>query len=687
MIIVTHIPQKVRDIYNLYRVYTELFDDTAPVTQIRKTDTIHTTRTNTQHHANLLIVNNEHKTIYRFEPHGGKPTYYSYFTNFEEIINKLLISSYNYTIPARESEPKEIVGYTIFHPMRTCPVIGQQRRFDLYDGACFFHTLYFECLLIMNPDVLIHKPGDIDFKYIHRYLSDNYITKFTNFYFTLYYLISIIYHPDYYSEKIYEIIPLNKRFIDIHIINSLLDFTRMGYRYFTFYPFHDTLVDNMIELIKSDTINHEHEPIYNFVLFKLVELNRHADKDDLIAFIESIKYPISTFNPFTFLNKSRRIICSDNTYNNIIIPTIVQLHDTSIPKPEKIMCEISNIDPHTIIRLHRDNLLEKFQESYEFSIHNLLGSYNFALLCDYDFFMKYKDYIFYNNSLKNKYYALAIKYNENPTKGKIINLDDCIVQETSEVQTKITEMGFVREKNLDGSVSQHRQSFGDGDEDEDKSIELADVYNSYMNYKESCYSIWNNFTDQHNYHMNAFSLNEIKMFYYNIVPECVVEYVKIVSTGKYTYNDYPLSTDCITQYNNLFIYIATNLVIIDEIVKQLLFNCFDIVCTWYKTNFIYITNLVNAIKQFIESSIVDIVEKKRMSMFLRDFNDNIAIYRSDIDTLLKSDIVMSLLETSVPAVGGHMHAYNKFIKYNTKIKFLEKKIDHAINNIPDHFKR
>ena len=665
----THIPEEVCKLYKLYQIYTKIFDDTVPIEYQRVTDDIRPDfiYEGIQSHAGLIIVNNEHNTIYRFEPHGGIPTYYSFFTNFEQTINRVLTSWY--------------VDYTVLHPMRTCPARGTQRKFDLYDGACFFHTFYFECLLIFNPDALTHEPGRIDFKYIHRYLSDNYTAKFINFYFTLYHLLSLD-SNQYYSDQIYETVPLQKRLIEIRIVNSIL--ANGTFKTFRFYPFYDTLVNLMIELIKSDTSYHEHSDLYEFTVFKLAELNRHDEKNELTSFIASIGYAkIIDFDPFKFLHMNS-IICSNNTYVNIIVPTIIRSRDALTKKQF-----YRSIDPHTIIKLHRDNLLREFEKNNIPWMDDILSSYHFALLCDYDFYEKYENYVFYDKREKNEYIVLAIKYNsERGTDDyEIINMDECIVQTELGDQKKITELGLLRKK------PSRRYPSVSGD-DEILQTTLEDVYNQFMDYKDSAHNLWNTLKTGKPVEIKPFNLYDIKMFYHDIIPECIVKYTNRVGTDYFR----TLHDSCIRQFYTLFEYITSNLVIIDEIIKQLLFYCTDVICEYYRSNYqvipsntnyriysSYIENLLTAIKQFIESPDVKIGEKRQMVTFLEKINRVITMspFSENIGTILHSDAVTLLSERTVPAVGGHMHTYNKFIKYNTKIKLLAKKIDHAINNMPD----
>jgi hypothetical protein len=679
----THIPKEIRKLYRLYQKYTKIFDFNDTVEQQIMTDDI--TRpavisSEIQHHAGLIIVNNEHNTIYRFEPHGGIPTYYSFFTNFDEVINHVLTSLY--------------VDHIVLHPTRTCPAMGTQRKFDLYNGACFFHTFYFECLLIFNPNVLTHEPGGIDFKYIHRYLSDNYTAKFINFYFTLYYLLSLD-GNQYYSDQIYETVPLQKRLIDLRIINSIL--ASGTTKKFVFYPFYDTLVNQMIELIKSDTMHHEHSDIYEFAVFKLAELNRHDEKNELISFIASIGYAkIIEFDPFTFLN-NKSIICTDNTYVNIIVPIITQFQDV-LKRYDAILIEnptarisdygqvikLMSIDPLTIIRLHRDKLLKQFEEKHILSVRQILSSYHFAILCDLDFYAMYENYTFYNPTKKENYNDVVAEYNtrersESDEYNTIVNLDECVVETKTGEKMKVEDMflpSTMKDSHRNRSVSGETIF----------PITLEDVYYQFMDYKNSAHDLWNTVKIGG---FIPFELNTIKMFYHNINPVCFDRYLDKIA---------PYSSDSSIkiQFNVLIEFMTSNLTNIDHIFKHLLLHHPNIIFTQYIKyqvkhdhlyHKLYTKNteiFIAAVQKFIASDLQIDSDKQIIIKILDKLKSHVVgVLRSNIDALLKSDAVVSLLGTSVPAVGGHMHAYNKFLKYNTKNKLLAKKIDHTINNMLD----
>jgi len=95
-------------------------------------------------HANMLIIDNENKTIERFEPHGHNLS----FDRKKQILrgidskfdNKLL--SY-----------LKLNKYKYISPIDISPKIGVQLKADAYYGMCVTYSLMYLQLRIMNPDV------------------------------------------------------------------------------------------------------------------------------------------------------------------------------------------------------------------------------------------------------------------------------------------------------------------------------------------------------------------------------------------------------------------------------------------------------------------------------------------------------------------------------------------------------
>ena len=95
-------------------------------------------------HANMMLIDIENKTIERYEPYGKTILY-----DNKKIIVKGIDSKFNKNILSYLG----LDNYKYLSPVKFSPVIGVQKKADVFTGMCVTYCVMYLQLRMMNPDV------------------------------------------------------------------------------------------------------------------------------------------------------------------------------------------------------------------------------------------------------------------------------------------------------------------------------------------------------------------------------------------------------------------------------------------------------------------------------------------------------------------------------------------------------
>ncbi len=128
-------------------------------------------------HANILIINLLHKTIERFDPHGGstfKKIKNSVNSNNQHIIN--LKRTYKQELIdeiLRDKFKSILPEYKYIDLSETCPYLGPQVKVDKFNGLCITWSLMYFLLRVLNPDIKQSKINKFMITGSHDDILDN----------------------------------------------------------------------------------------------------------------------------------------------------------------------------------------------------------------------------------------------------------------------------------------------------------------------------------------------------------------------------------------------------------------------------------------------------------------------------------------------------------------------------------
>ena len=94
-------------------------------------------------HANALIFDLKHKTIERFDPHGGSSSFYEgYYALYnQDLIDKELKQQFGKLLP----------DFDYYDTNETCPRFGPQLKSDKFGGLCVTWSVMYMLLRLLNP--------------------------------------------------------------------------------------------------------------------------------------------------------------------------------------------------------------------------------------------------------------------------------------------------------------------------------------------------------------------------------------------------------------------------------------------------------------------------------------------------------------------------------------------------------
>ena len=121
-------------------------------------------------HSNIIIIDNENKTIEFFEPHGisFKQSLYDTETHIKNVLEIIF--------------PKQTKEYNFINAHNDCPIgIQSKQNMITQDGHCLAWSLLFAHIRMLNLHLITEEISEYFLKHFNSYELDLYIRRYINF--------------------------------------------------------------------------------------------------------------------------------------------------------------------------------------------------------------------------------------------------------------------------------------------------------------------------------------------------------------------------------------------------------------------------------------------------------------------------------------------------------------------------